>query len=95
MAKRQKLSSPDLQLEESSPGAPEGSGGPLPPPDLARIEKRAEAEKDRKKQSVTVCPSRFLDLPPLLPEFQLKNTSSITAESESKQVSESIILCIS
>ena len=78
MAKRQKLSSPDLQLEESSPGAPEaeGSGGPLPPPDLARIEKRAEAEKDRKKQSITVGPSRILDLPPPLPDFQLKNTSS-------------------
>jgi hypothetical protein len=77
MAKRQKLSSPDLQLEESSPGSPEGSGGPLPPPDLARIEKRAEAEKDRKKQSVTVGPSRFLDLPPPLLWFRLNEKLAI------------------
>ena len=78
MAKRQKLSSPDLQLEEPSPGASdvEGPVGPLPPPDLARIEKRTEAERDRKKQSITVGPSRLLDLPPpLSPDFQLEETS--------------------
>ena len=70
MAKRQKLSSPDLKLEEPSPGASEVEGPvgpPLPPPDFARIEKRTEAERDRKKQSIiTVGPSRLLDLPPPL-----------------------------
>ena len=82
MAKRQKLSSPDLQLEESSPGAPEaeGSGGPLPPPDLARIEKRAEAEKDRKKQSITVGPSDLQCFNFKSPDLQLVSLTDLQLE---------------